>query len=147
VTLINNETLVRRPPSVDASRHLLLGVNDICDPADGIICPAAEHVEELLRFFGGWDRDAPAIVHCFAGISRSTAAAYSVYCALRPELDEVEVALRLRSRSPEASPNARIVSLADQVLGRGGRMVDAVERIGRGRDAQEGTIFSLRLDE
>jgi predicted protein tyrosine phosphatase len=87
------------------------------------------------------------VVHCFAGISRSTAAAYSAYCALRPDLDEAEVALRLRARSPEATPNVRIVSLADEILCRGGRMRRAIEEIGRGVEAAEGTIFSLRLNE
>jgi predicted protein tyrosine phosphatase len=147
VTLINNETLVRRPATIDAARHLFLGVNDICDPAEGMVCPATQHVEEILDFFERWDRAAPVVVHCFAGISRSTATAYSAYCALRPDLDEEDVAMRIRSRSPEATPNARIVALADQALGRGGRMVKAVERIGRGREAIEGSIFSLGLHE
>ena len=94
-----------------------------------------------------WDRAAPIVVHCFAGISRSTAAAFSALCAARPDLDEEEIALRLRARSPEATPNARIVALADEILGRSGRMVRAVEKIGRGAEAFEGTVFALRLDE
>jgi predicted protein tyrosine phosphatase len=94
-----------------------------------------------------WDRRAPVVVHCFAGISRSTAAAFSGLCAVRPDLDEAEIAWRLRSRSPQATPNLRIVTLADLILGRGGRMVRAVEAIGRGSEAVEGTVFALRLDE
>ena len=146
VTLINNDTLVTRPPAVAEADHLILGIHDICEPADGMVCPAAEHVNEFLGFVGRWDRCSPVVVHCYAGISRSTAAAYSAFCSLRPDLDESEIALRLRQRSPQATPNARLVAIADEILERDGRMVRAVERIGRGADAFEGTIFALRLD-
>jgi predicted protein tyrosine phosphatase len=94
-----------------------------------------------------WDQRAPVVIHCFAGISRSTAAAYTAFCALRPDADEAAAAARLRARSPEATPNARIIEMADRLLGRDGRMISAIAAIGRGRDAMEGTIFSLRLDE
>jgi predicted protein tyrosine phosphatase len=85
-------------------------------------------------------------VHCWAGISRSTAGAYIAVCALRPERDEGEIAERLRALSPSATPNARLVALADEILGRGGRMSAAIERIGRGADAFEGKPFRFDLD-
>lgn len=147
VTLINKDTLVPRPSEIGHADHLFLGMHDICDPAEGMICPAEEHVAELLEYFARWDRRAPVVVHCFAGVSRSTAAAFSAFCALRPDLDEAEVAGRLRRRSPEATPNARVVALADAMLGRDGRMVRAVQAIGRGAEAFEGSVFALRLDE
>ena len=147
VTLINQGTAIPLPAERDNFEHLFLGLNDICEPAEGLICPAETHIHDLLRFMRSWDRQAPAIVHCFAGISRSTAAAFSAYCALRPELDEAAIARQLRQRSPEATPNARIVALADAVLERDGRMVAAVEAIGRGAEAPEGAVFSLDLDE
>ena len=147
VTLINRDTPVPRPADVEVGNHLFLGIHDICEPADGMICPAEEHVAELLGFISRWDRQAPIVVHCYAGISRSTAAAFSGYCAVRPDLDEAEIAARLRQRSPEATPNARIVAIADKILRRNGRMVRAVERIGRGADAFEGSVFALRVNE
>jgi predicted protein tyrosine phosphatase len=147
VTLLNRGTPVTRPPLVAAENHLFIGVHDICEPMEDMICPAEEHVGEFLGFFQRWDRNSPVVVHCFAGISRSTAAAFSAYCAVRPELDEAEIARRLRGRSPEATPNARIVALADTLLRREGRMRRAVEAIGRGTDAMEGSVFALRLDE
>lgn len=147
VTLIDKDTPVPRPVDVLAPDHLFIGVNDICDPSEGMICPGNEHVEEFLAFVRRWDRKAPVVVHCFAGISRSTAAAYSAFCELRPDLDEADVAARLRARSPEATPNARIVAVADALLKRDGRMVRGVAAIGRGADAMEGSIFALRLDE
>jgi len=147
VTLIDKGTPVSRPQSVAVDDHLFVGVHDISDPADGMICPAEEHVEAVLGFVDRWDRQAPVVIHCFAGISRSTAAAFSAYCAVRPDLDELEIAKRIRARSPEATPNARIVRMADAMLGREGRMVAAAEHIGRGIFAYEGTVFALHLDE
>ena len=147
VTLVNQGTLFKRPPLVDAANHLHVPIHDIAEPMDGMVCPADEHVNEFLAFARRWDRRAPMVIHCFAGISRSTAAAFSVFCAARPDLDEAEIALRLRRRSPEATPNILIVSIADRILGRSGRMVKAVERIGRGLEAMEGSVFQFRLDE
>ncbi len=147
VTLVNFGTVFSRPPVVEAENHLHVAIHDISEPAEGMVCPAEEHVAEYLDFMERWDRAAPVVVHCFAGISRSTAAAFSAFCAARPDLDEEVIALRLRERSPEATPNMRIVELADEILGRSGRMVKAVERIGRGAEAFEGTVFSLPIDE
>ena len=85
--------------------------------------PGEEHVARLIAFAGGWDRGAPMVVHCFAGISRSTAAAYVAACALNPQRDEAAHRLGIRRASRTAQPNARIVSLADRLLKRDGRMV------------------------
>lgn len=145
VTLINRDTLVERPACVAADRHLFIGVSDIIEPLDGHILPASEHVETLLAFVKRWEREAPLVFHCYAGISRSTAAAFITACTLAPERPEAAIAAALREASPTATPNARLVAIADDVLGRQGRMVDAVRRIGRGIDAFEGTPFTLRI--
>ena len=100
----------------------------------------------LLDFARRWDRKAPIVIHCFAGISRSTAAAYSVAAALAPTRDEAELAATLRRLSPSATPNIRLVSIADRLLGRQGRMIAAIGSIGRGADAFEGVPFALKID-
>jgi predicted protein tyrosine phosphatase len=146
VTLINAATMVERPPGIAPERHLLLAMSDIVAEMDGHVVPAAEHVERLLGFIRQWDRAHPIVLHCWAGISRSTAGAYIAVCALRPQRDESEIAWRLRACSPSATPNARLVALADEILGRGGRMRAAIERIGRGEDAFEGKPFRFDLD-
>jgi predicted protein tyrosine phosphatase len=145
VTLINLNTVVERPPGIDESRHLFLGVSDIVAPMDGHIVPAEEHVARFLAFMRSWDRRAPVVIHCWAGISRSTAAAYIAACALGPARDEDEIAQALRAASPSATPNARLVAIADEVLGRNGRMIAAIERIGRGADAFECVPFAVAL--
>ena len=110
-----------------------------------MVTPDEAHMNELLEFVRAWPREAPLVIHCYAGISRSTAAAYATVCALLPERDEAEIATALRAASPTATPNARLVALADRALRREGRMVRAIEAIGRGQDAYEGEPFSLAL--
>lgn len=145
VTLINANTPVTRPAAVPAENHLYLGFNDIIEPTPGFTPPGDHHVASLLRFAERWDRTTPMVVHCFAGISRSTAGAFIIACALSPDSSEREIAGRLRSASPSATPNPRLVMLADQRLGRGGRMVEAITEIGRGANAFEGEPFSLSI--
>ena len=102
-------------------------------------------LQVISRTCSGWDGRDPMLVHCWAGVSRSTAAAYVVACQARPLLSERELALRLRELSPTATPNLLIVRHADKLLGRDGRMVDAVAAIGRGAEAMLGTAFTLEL--
>ncbi len=146
VTLINAKTPVPRPALIAADRHLFIGVSDIVEPEDGQILPGEEHVRRLLRFVRRWERESPLLIHCYAGISRSTAAAFITACALAPGADEVALARRLRAASPSATPNVRLVAAADKFLDRDGRMVAAVAAIGRGADAFEGEPFHLPFD-
>jgi predicted protein tyrosine phosphatase len=146
VTLLSIEDDVVLPIAVPAGNHLRLHMHDISDPMDGYVTPQLEHIERLLTFVRGWKRDAPLVIHCYAGISRSTAAAFTAVCALNPRRDERIVAQALRRASHTAFPNPRIVRLADQVLARQGRMVAAVEAIGRGTIAAEGVPFRPDLE-
>ena len=145
VTLIGENTVVERPICISADRHLFITVSDIAEPAEGMILPAHTHVEQLLAFVRGWDRAAPMVIHCYAGISRSTAAAFIAACALAPQRAEAVIARRLREASASATPNPRLVSVADQLLCREGRMVTAVAAIGRGELASEGRPFALEI--
>src|SRR5258705_3195930 len=146
VTLLKDVELVRRPDRVVADNHLILGMDDINEPLDGYVAPADEHVTRLIGFVRNWDRASPLVVHCYAGISRSTAGAYVAACALNPARNELAIAKELRRLSATASPNLRIVSIADRALGRGGRMVAAIETIGRGTMAYEADPFRLALE-
>ncbi|WP_274629082.1 tyrosine phosphatase family protein [Arvimicrobium flavum] len=146
VTLLREDADFVRPVVLAPGDHLLLQMHDITEEADGMVAPAAAHVAELLAFVRAWDRSAPLAINCYAGISRSTAAAYIVAAALAPGRDEGELARRLREASPSATPNARLIALADDMLGRRGRMVDGIRAIGRGCDAFEGTPFVLGFD-
>jgi predicted protein tyrosine phosphatase len=146
VTLMKDVDMVRRPPSIDESNHLLLDMDDIVTLMDGYVPPNETHVARLIEFVTAWDRAAPIVVHCYAGISRSTAGAFITACALNPKREEEAIARAIRSFSPTAQPNIRLVSLADAILGRNGRMTDAIRAIGPGRAAYEGHPFRLDLE-
>ena len=126
-------------------RHCRLTFNDIAAPTEGLVAPGRDHVERLIGFVSSWDCSGGLLIHCWAGISRSTAAAFAAMCALAPDRDEAELARDLRRLSASATPNRLIVAHADQVLGRGGRMVEAAEAIGRGADAFEGNVIRWPL--
>ena len=145
VTLLNPGTPVVRPAAILAERHLYIGVGDIVEPLEDHVLPAETHVAELLGFVGKWDRAEPLLIHCFAGVSRSTAAAFIAACALAPRRDEAEIARALRAASPTATPNALLVALADAALERGGRMNAAIAAIGRGVECFAGEPFALAL--
>jgi predicted protein tyrosine phosphatase len=127
-------------------RRLKLGVHDIEADMDGLDACAQPQMRAILDFVTGWDRAAPILIHCYAGISRSTATAYITACLHNPQIDEERIALALRQASPTAGPNRRFVALADAELGRGGRMSKAIETIGRGAswlDIGEAKPFTL----
>jgi predicted protein tyrosine phosphatase len=146
VTLIKDVSLVRRPESIPEPNHLLLDMDDISSPLDGYVLPGEDHVAKLVEFVTDWDRAAPLVVHCYAGISRSTAGAFITACALNPERDEHAIARFIRDASPTAQPNLRLVALADNLLGRKGRMVKAVDNLGPALSAYEGVPFRLDLE-
>jgi predicted protein tyrosine phosphatase len=145
VTLLRLTDRVERPRQIAPENHLVLAVDDISMPMDGYAAPEDEHVERLIAFAGKWDRATPMVVHCFAGISRSTAGAFVAACALNPSREEMQIAWDIRRASRTAQPNARIVAIADRLLARDGRMVRALEAIGPGDVALEGHPFRLDI--
>ena len=145
VTLINSGTRVPRPREIEESRHLFVSMSDIVLAEEGHVLPAEAHVMELLAFVRQWDRSQPLVIHCYAGVSRSTAAAYISACALSADRCEFEIARDLRAKSPTATPNRLMVEIADRLLARDGRMVEAVSAIGRGAECFEGVPFALDL--
>ncbi|HEY4855166.1 MAG TPA: protein-tyrosine phosphatase family protein [Xanthobacteraceae bacterium] len=146
VTMLKDTDRVERPNHILQTNHLVLGMDDICSPIDGYVIPSDEQIERLISFVRAWDRAKPLVVHCYAGISRSTAGAYVAACALNTQRSEFAIAQELRRASATATPNGRIVSLADEILGRDGRMVAAIEAIGRGALAYEADPFRLDLE-
>ncbi len=118
-------------------KHLRLSFHDTSLTIDDDVAPTAEHAAALLSFLAEWTRRAPLLIHCRAGISRSTASAFIAACLFNPRTAEHEIALTLRCASPLARPNPLLVELADAALGRQGRMIRALEDTGRGLDWEE----------
>jgi predicted protein tyrosine phosphatase len=145
ISLLGPEHMIDTPRAIEPDKHLQLSIHDIALPMDGYVPPGETHVAQLIEFITNWDRSAPMVIHCWAGISRSTAAAFTTQCIFHPERNEMELAHELRAASPIATPNPLIVANADRLLGRDGRMSEAIESIGRGANAWEGNVFSLPM--
>jgi predicted protein tyrosine phosphatase len=146
LTVMANVHQVQRPLSVLEANHLRVQMDDITEQMDGFVAPSETHIEQVLNFVRGWDRSAPLVVHCYAGISRSTASAFAAACMLNPHRDEISIARQIRAASPIASPNRLIVTLADKALGREGRMLRALDEMGPGNMMVEGRPFRVELD-
>ena len=135
LSLVAPSQTFHRPAVIDGARHLIVGVNDIAFAGTGkLVAPGEEHVAAILDFARGWDRQAPLLVHCMMGVSRSPAAALLAALAVAPDQDDHELVQRLRRASVQATPNARLIEIGDRVLDRGGRLVAAVKAAGRGAD-------------
>lgn len=143
VTCLQDEILVETPALIRPECHVRLHVHDISEPMPGYAAPSEQHMARLIAFVRLWNGQGPMVIHCWAGISRSTAAAFVSLCALNPGVPELSIARRLRDASPTAWPNRLMIRLGDAALGRSGRMVAAVEAIGRGAGAYEAQPFSL----
>ncbi len=139
------EPFVPTPASILPERHLRLSVHDVTEPAAGIVCPEHSHIADLLSFVRGWDKSSPFLVHCWAGISRSTAAAFIVLCDVHGPGHERRIAGSLRFHAPHAQPNRLLIRHADQLLGRQGRMIDAIESMSPALPAWEGQVVRLPI--
>lgn len=117
-------------PALPADAWLRLDLHDIHMPMRGMTAATEQSVGRLIAFAEAWDERAPMLIHCHAGISRSTASAFIIACLKSPQADEMAIGRRLREASPQAFPNRRLVDLADAILGRGGRMRAAVDAMG-----------------
>lgn len=146
VTMLKDPDRMQRPRHVPAKNHLVLSMDDIIEPLDGYTPPNEEHITRLIGFLENWDRKTPIVMHCLAGISRSTAGAFVAACALNPLRSEAAIAQTMREASPTAMPNARLVKLADKMFSRHGRMIGAIEKLGEPRVALEGDPFKLDLE-
>jgi predicted protein tyrosine phosphatase len=118
--------------SYDSHHRTTLRFHDVIEPGPDLVLPKPEHVEAVLDFgakiiAGPAGRaDAHLLVHCHMGISRSTAAmAMLLAQSNRPETEEGIFAHLLELR-PQAWPNSLMIEFADDLLGRGGRLINAL---------------------
>jgi predicted protein tyrosine phosphatase len=114
-------------------RRLALRFHDIIDPVPGRYAPSRDDVARLLAF-GCELGEAEAchlLVHCHAGVSRSTAATTLILAQARPDRPAREVLDAVSRIRPRAWPNLRILEYGDELLGRGGEIVAAVSAVYR----------------
>lgn len=145
ISLLSPDHMIETPAGFPARAHLKLGINDIVDAAAGPAPPAREHVEALLEFSRSWDASQPLLIHCWAGISRSMASAFTILCDRLGPGREEEIALAMRRRAPHAQPNRLLVSHADAALNRGGAMIAAIKGMGPPLLVEEGVATHFPL--
>ncbi len=142
ITLLDPH-LMGESPRFFPDRHLKIAVDDIWEPAEGKVLPHADLVDRILQFGRTWDGQSPLLVHCWAGVSRSTATAFILACERNPDTSEATIAQALRKASGAATPNPMLVRIADDMLGREGRMLAAVRDIGQGVYSYPGAPFEM----
>ena len=76
-----------------------------------------------LRSFTG-----RVLIHCEAGVSRSSAAALIMYACWFGPGREREAMMRVLAQRPIAMPNRRMVEIADRLLDRKGRLVEVLDQ-------------------
>jgi predicted protein tyrosine phosphatase len=118
--------------SFDLHRRLRLHFHDVIEPLPGRIAPERWDVDLLLAFgrnvidARGGAQGAHLLVHCHAGVSRSTAAAILILAQLHADRPADEVLSEIARLRPRAWPNLRMLELGDAALGRNGAIVAAV---------------------
>ncbi|OQP85997.1 protein-tyrosine-phosphatase [Rhizobium rhizosphaerae] len=118
----------------DPHHRVILRFNDIIDPRPGMIMPQEKDVADIIAFGEGLvaDKDQRVdghlLVHCHMGVSRSTAAMTTLMAQADPETEEDAIFARLREIRPQAWPNSVMIAMADEALGRKGRLTEALRR-------------------
>lgn len=130
--------------------RLELRFHDIIDPMRGQIAPQKADVERILAF--GRDLLAEPVgcrhllVHCHAGISRSTAALTMILAQARPERAAAEAMAAVASIRAKAWPNLRMIEFADELLGRNGDLVAAARARHHTLGTQRPELVQLMID-
>ena len=89
--------------------------------------PCVDHAQAILDFGRCLPGGARVLIHCHAGVSRSTAAAFLLVAARMPGQEDAAFNLIKRIR-PAAQPNRLLVRHGDQLLGAEKRMIRCVDR-------------------
>ena len=119
----------------DPHHRTILRFNDIIGETPGLKAPEVGHVEAILAFGRSLAHDAETrneghlLVHCHAGISRSTAAMAMLLAQVYPDEDEDRIFQQLLEIRPQAWPNSRMIGFADDRLAREGRLSLALSRL------------------
>jgi predicted protein tyrosine phosphatase len=117
----------------DPHHRLTLHVHDTIRPGPELVLPNIEHVEAILGLGRKLTLDAERhhthlLVHCHAGISRSTAAMAILLAQAGPKGTEDRVFAQIGELRPQAWPNSLLIGVADDLLRRRGCLSAALGR-------------------
>lgn len=111
-------------------QRLELHFDDIVVPREDMIMPSRADVERVLAFGRDLTTEPDGVghllVHCHAGVSRSTASLIMILAQARPDRPAREAVEAVVSIRPQAWPNLLMTEMADDILGRKGELVEAV---------------------
>jgi predicted protein tyrosine phosphatase len=114
---------------------LELRFDDIIEDLPGQLPPQPEHIERILAFgrtlAAEPRRDAHLLVHCHAGISRSTASMVLLVAQALPDLPADRVLARIHGIREKAWPNLRMIEIGDAMLRRNGTLIEAAHALHR----------------
>lgn len=129
-------------------RRLALRFHDVIEPLDRHRPPRREDVEQLLAFGReiGDERVSHLLVHCHAGVSRSTAATALVLAQADPALPATAVFETVARIRPRAWPNLRILEFGDALLRRNGEIVGAAASVYRRLLDRDPTLAQIMID-
>ncbi len=115
--------------------RLELRFHDIIEPDAGQIAPQPEHVDAILTFARDLQAERTAaahlLVHCHAGVSRSTASMALILAQAMPEHSAETILRAIYELREKAWPNLRLIELGDRRLGRRGTLVAATHALHR----------------
>lgn len=143
VSVLEGARFPDTPAGIDPRNHFKIASDRFLTETKTVTEAGRFEITRFLSFCESWPSTHPLIIHCLAGISRSTAAAYVFLCAVNAKCSEEEIAAHLRKASSFADPDRSIVALGDQVLLRGGRMSAAIAALDDGVKRCIGHPFSL----
>lgn len=110
-------------------RREALRFNDVIAPAPEIVAPDESHVAQLLAFGRDVEVAGPLahlLIHCHAGISRSSAAATLLLAQETPSLPAADIFNEIARLRPRAWPNLAMLEIGEVTLGRHGEFTAAV---------------------
>jgi predicted protein tyrosine phosphatase len=113
----------------DPHFRAILRFHDAIEPDRDILLPQKADVEAILTFGRDAAEAGGLLIHCHAGISRSTAATLMILAQAHPHEAEKELAERLLQTRPQSWPNSRMITFADELLDRQGRLMAATAGI------------------
>jgi len=116
-------------------RKLEMRFHDIICDTPGLLLPQPEHVASILALGRDLEAEPRAaahlLVHCHAGISRSTACMALILAQALPEQPEDAILQQIHALREKAWPNLRLIEMGDAMLGRGGTLVEATHALHR----------------
>jgi predicted protein tyrosine phosphatase len=120
---------------------LELRFHDVIEEGPGLVVPTVIHIEQLLAFGRGLGHepatDAHLLVHCHAGVSRSSASMALLIAQAMPDRSGDAIFADILRIRPQIWPNLRIIEIGDRVLRRNGNLIAAAQSVYRLQIAQK----------